>query len=430
MFKYEVMSNAPAISVSQLNKKFSRRSDQHKSHSLFDLLKEALFHKRNPELREDEFYAVSNVSFEVQQGECVGIIGRNGCGKTTLLKMVAGLVSPEAGSIRVNGNLQALIALGAGFDKQLNGIENIRTAATLSGLSGKETRNLVEEVIDFSELEDAIESPVFTYSSGMYARLGFSVAAFLDPKILVIDEILGVGDFSFQNKCYRKIQEIRSSGTTILLVSHSESKIIQLCDRAIWLDKGVIVSDGPADEVVKKYIETLQIEEAIRDSKRTKKYKDKPTESSRKYHVDESPYGPLFNAPELVDDITVELETKGEGGYARTHDPLKIRYRFILKTEVQNLNVSVNILSKEGTLLTTISTLNGNLLANRTNGQVTGVIAIEDLCLNPGSYVITFPIHDGQSYLCRTMPQEFTVLPPDSMTWGLIDLKHTYHVYS
>jgi len=420
------MNNAPAIIVSQLNKKFSRHSDQHRTYGLYDLLRETFLKKRQTKLREDEFYAVSNVSFDVHQGQCVGIVGRNGCGKTTLLKIIAGLITPESGSVKVNGNLQALIALGAGFDKQLNGIENIRTAAALVGLSGKATINLIDEVIEFSELEDAIESPVYTYSSGMYARLGFSVAAFLDPDVLLIDEILGVGDFAFQNKCFLKIQEIRNSGTTILLVSHSHARIVQLCNRAIWIDRGIALMDGPADEVVKKYISSLELEQMLKESKKKQEQTSKIIQS--KNRIEESPYGPLFGDPDSVDDLIFDIKTKHGENEIHTHDEVVMEYQFRLVKRVSNLNVSLNLLTKDGVLLTTISSLNGDRLKNKHSGSVHCRVTISDFNLNPGSYVIVMPIHDGQAYLSRNMVSNFRVLPHGNLTWGRVDFSHTYEV--
>lgn len=420
------MSEGKAIVAKNLVKKFSRHSDKHLSYGLKDLFSQVFLNRSRINLRNDEFYAVKNISLAIGRGECLGLIGRNGCGKTTLLKMICGLIQPESGTIKTCGNIQALIALGAGFDKRLNGLENIKTAAAINGISGRRKKELIEKVIDFSELEEFIESPVSTYSSGMYARLGFSVAAFLDPDILLIDEILGVGDFAFQNKCFSKIQDIRNSGTTILLVSHSHAKIVQLCDRAIWIDRGNALMDGPADEVVKKYISSLELEQLLKESKKKQQQTNQIIQNRDR--IEESPYGPLFGDPDLVDDLIFELKSSRESGEIRCHDELTIEYQFRLVKSVSNLNVSLNILTQDGVLLTTLSTLNGDLLQNRHSGKIHCRVTIFDLNLNPGSYVVVMPIHDGQAYLSRNMVSNFRVLPNENLTWGKIDFNHNYDV--
>lgn len=247
----------PAIKVESLFKKYSRNAQNHLSYGMGDLLRE-ISGSRTRALRKDEFYAVNDVSFELSPGDSFALIGRNGSGKTTVLKMLNGLIKPDGGRITMAGRVQALINLGAGFSQRLSGRENIFNSASLMGLSHQETSELLDAIIDFSELEEFIDSPVGTYSSGMNARLGFAVAVHLQPDILLIDEILAVGDFAFQNKCYARMEQLKRDGVTIVMVSHSHGKVIQLCERAIWMHEGRPMFNGSAQESVKSYLKFLE----------------------------------------------------------------------------------------------------------------------------------------------------------------------------
>jgi len=200
-----------------------------------------------------DFEAVSNVSFTVRRGEMVGLIGRNGSGKSTLLKMIAGVYKPSAGRVEVRGTIAPLIELGAGMHHELSGRENILLNGLLMGHSKREMRRREEKIIEFADIGDFIDAPVKQYSTGMYMRLAFAVATEIDPEILVIDEILAVGDMSFQAKCFRRLKDFRKSGKTILIVTHSMSEITDNCDRAILMDKGRMLIDGPPEEVVELY---------------------------------------------------------------------------------------------------------------------------------------------------------------------------------
>lgn len=201
----------------------------------------------------NQFHALSNVSFEIHDGETVGVIGRNGAGKSTLLSLIAGISYPDSGRISVQGRVAALLELGSGFHGDLTGEENVILNASLLGLSRAKTYRKLDEIIDFSEIGDFAKEPLRTYSSGMVMRLAFSVAIHVDPSFLVIDEVLAVGDAAFQAKCHRKISELRNAGKGLLIVSHAGSTIQQLCQRAIWLDHGKLIMDGPTEEVVAAY---------------------------------------------------------------------------------------------------------------------------------------------------------------------------------
>ena len=212
------------------------------------------------------FEAVKQVTFVISKGETVGLIGRNGSGKSTILKIVAGVYAPSEGQVKVRGTIAPLIELGAGFHHELTGRENILLNGLLLGLTRRQVREREESIIEFAELGDFIDSPVKQYSSGMYMRLAFSVAAEVDPDILIIDEILGVGDAGFQEKCFDRIERFRRAGKTILFVSHSMDNVRKLCDRVLLLHAGRLVEDGSSDRVIPLYEEILgnRVPEATR----------------------------------------------------------------------------------------------------------------------------------------------------------------------
>lgn len=204
-----------------------------------------------------EFYAIKEVSFNIYKGSTVGLIGENGSGKSTMLKMINRTMFPDIGKIIVKGKVASLIELGAGFHPELSGRENIYNNASIFGFTKEEIEAKIPNIIRFSELEEFIDNPIRTYSSGMYARLAFSVAIHVEADILLVDEILGVGDMNFQAKCANKIYEMRKQGTTILIVTHDMGTIDQLCDYAIWLDHGKKMAEGAPKEIQLKYTEYM-----------------------------------------------------------------------------------------------------------------------------------------------------------------------------
>lgn len=222
-----------------------------------DTLREVFARIRHRHKRYEDFEAVKNVSFAISRGEMVGLIGRNGSGKSTLLKIIAGVYSPTSGEVIVNGTIAPLIELGAGFHHELTGRENILLNGLLLGLTKREVREREARIIEFAELGDFIDSPIKQYSSGMYMRLAFSVAIEVEPDILIIDEILGVGDVGFQQKSFERIQQFREAGKTIVFVSHAMENVRNLCDRALLLHNGRLVQDGTPSDVIARYRELL-----------------------------------------------------------------------------------------------------------------------------------------------------------------------------
>lgn len=220
-----------------------------------DTLKEAVLGRFRHRHRYDEFWALRHLSFDVKPGESVALIGHNGSGKSTLLRLAAGVLRPSEGQLSVDGRISPMIELAAGFDGDLTGRENIFLNGALMGHSRREMAGKVDRIIEFSELGDFIDQPVKNYSSGMFARLGFAIAADVDPEILIIDEVLAVGDERFQAKCMERIRSIRTGGCTILYVSHAMDSVRELCSRVIVLHHGALVFDGPPEPAIERYRE-------------------------------------------------------------------------------------------------------------------------------------------------------------------------------
>lgn len=225
-----------------------------KSTEKIDNLKEYAIKLLKRELMFQEFLAVKDVSFQVKKGEAWGLVGRNGSGKSTLLKAISGIIKPYKGSISVNGSIAPLIELGAGFDGNMTARENIFLNGCVLGHTEKYMKAHFDEIVDFAEIEDFLDSPVKNYSSGMVARLGFAIATMVRPEILIVDEILAVGDYKFREKCRVRMNDMLSGGTTLLYVSHAIEDVKNLCDHAVWLDKGNVVMVGEVNEVCDAYM--------------------------------------------------------------------------------------------------------------------------------------------------------------------------------
>ena len=245
----------PAISVQQVSKRYRIQRDRPNS------LKEAAVRRSKPQGLSD-FWALKDVSLGIRKGSFFGLVGHNGSGKTTLLKLMAGIHKPTSGRLQVNGRVSALLELGSGFHPELSGRENIFLNGAILGLSRKEMERAVDQIIDFSDIGDFIDAPVKILSSGMYVRLGFAVAVHVAPEILLIDEVIAVGDEAFQRKCLEHLYELRRGGATIILVSHSLPLVEGLCDEVGWLDRGILKQAGDATEVCWAYLDAVNAEEA------------------------------------------------------------------------------------------------------------------------------------------------------------------------
>lgn len=244
----------PVVKVENISKKFCRTLKRSLWYGVKDLGAELIGRGNSHKaLRKDEFWALRDISFELGHGDSIGLIGPNGAGKTTLLRILNGLIKPDSGRVELNGRLQALIALGAGFNPVLTGRENVYVNGAVLGISKAELNKRFDEIVDFSGIEQFIDMPVQSYSSGMAVRLGFAVAAHLDPDILLVDEVLAVGDISFQAKCRKRIQQLFKKGVVVILVSHNMHAINHLCDRTIVLENSNIIFDGETSEAIDIY---------------------------------------------------------------------------------------------------------------------------------------------------------------------------------
>jgi lipopolysaccharide transport system ATP-binding protein len=260
----------PAITIENLGKRYTIGHQRAKGDGLRHAIEEAirrpvswLRSRRQEKLQQVDFWALKDVSLQIKQGEVVGIIGRNGAGKSTLLKILSRITVPTEGRIRIDGRVASLLEVGTGFHQELTGRENIFLNGAILGMARAEIIRKFDEIVQFSEIEEFLDTPVKRYSSGMYVRLAFAVAAHLDPEILIVDEVLAVGDTAFQKKCLGKMGSIAQSGRTVLFVSHNMEAVRSLCQRGVWMKDGRVHEDGKADEIVEAYFNSISDERSF-----------------------------------------------------------------------------------------------------------------------------------------------------------------------
>jgi len=349
------------------------------------LKEKILFMKRN---HHEKRWVLNDISFEVQKGEAIGIIGQNGCGKSTMLKLMTKIMYPDKGSIEIEGRISSLIELGAGFHPDMSGRENIYTNASIFGLTHKEIEERVEKIIDFSEIRDFIDNPVRTYSSGMYTRLAFSVAIHVDADVLLVDEILAVGDASFQAKCFNKMREIKARGITIVIVSHGLGEIEMLCERSIWIDNGLIQKQGSPFDVHPVYLNFMGQKTHIAEQQKIDNTFNKNnineketqlTASNKQYEKKDVEISSI----ELIDETDKENDIFETGGFMR----IKINYKInkpvlkpIFKTSIFR-NDGLQCYSTD-TFLDKVDipelTINGNICLNiKNNSLISGIYTID-----------------------------------------------------
>ena len=261
---YKMSDNDVAIEIKNLSKEFKIFKDKPTT------IKEKILMLRSDTYT--QFKVLKDINLTVKKGESIGLIGHNGCGKSTLLSLIAGIMYPNSGSVKTNGRLSCLIQLGAGFHPDFTGRENIYVNAAIFGMTRKEVDKNIESIIDFSEIREFIDNPIRTYSSGMYLKLAFSVATHINPEILLIDEILAVGDMNFQKKCFAKMEEFKRNKVTIILVSHNLNAVAKFCDKCIWLQDGVIKSSGKSKAVIEEYLAFMSGKQTKSNEKEDEKY--------------------------------------------------------------------------------------------------------------------------------------------------------------
>lgn len=240
------------IEVDNVSIKFNLSSEK------IDSLKDYIVKRIKGQISYNEFWALNDISFTMEKGESIALIGLNGCGKSTLLKTIAGVLKPTKGSVRVYGNIAPMIELGAGFDYDLTAEENVYLNGAILGYSHQEMEQYYEDIVDFSELRDFMNVPIKNFSSGMLARLAFAIATIGKPDLLIVDEVLSVGDFRFQEKCEKRIEKMMEGDTSLLFVSHNPAQVMKLCKRAVWIEKGHLKQDGPSEIVCKAYEEAYR----------------------------------------------------------------------------------------------------------------------------------------------------------------------------
>lgn len=393
--------------------------------------------------RYEDRVVLQNISFSVRRGEALGIIGENGSGKSTMLKLLTGIMYPDSGAVVMDGRVSALIELGAGFHPDMTGRENIYTNAAIFGLSRKEIDARLDDIIAFSELGAYIDNPVRTYSSGMYMRLAFSVAINVDADILLVDEILAVGDAAFQAKCFNRMREIKASGVTIVLVSHSLGQVEQLCDRCIWINHGHIEAEGNPRDVTRSYMEYAY-------SKQEPLIGAAQTEEAAAAPEEESPPSPAETDAESNDaetaalreeknrwgngDITItSAEMRNEAGESaavfKVGSPIEIRVKYKVNRPVHNANFGVGFFGKDGRNYygtnTTIDGIDTGLVDH--DGEYR--FLIKSCPLMPGTYVLAVAVSNQDGFDCDYIKNavEFRTYSPLSHI-GEVFLEHTWEL--
>lgn len=372
-----------AIEVRNLKKIFKIYPD--KSNSIKEKI---LFLKRN---KYEVNQVLDGVSFDIKKGEAVGLIGKNGCGKSTTLKLLNRIMYPTSGTIRVNGRVSSLIELGAGFHPDMSGRENIYTNASIFGLTKKQIDEKLDDIIEFSELGEAVDNPVRTYSSGMYMRLAFSVAINVEADVLLIDEILAVGDVSFQKKCFEKLREIKYSGTTIVIVSHSLQQIEQICDKSIWIEKGHIRQIGNPKEIHLKYLKEMEEERQrlIHEAQKNKENDIEDRDSFCGKKVIRSGSGEVYFTNVTLKDKEEKLQN-----VYKSHDFMQVQYDFVNKSDIEEAVFSVRIYKDDNThCYGTTSDIECNDTI-KIKGKNKFIVDFDDLCLLDGNYMIDVDVRD------------------------------------
>ena len=395
----------PAIELVNVSKIYRRYSTKQ-----FATLKSALLQRSMVrDLRPGEtFPALSDVSFSVPKGSTFAVIGRNGSGKSTALKLVAGITKPTGGSVRVDGRISALIELGAGFHPEISGRENVFINGIMLGLTKRQIHDRFDEIVEFAELQRVIDAPVKTYSSGMYMRLGFAVAIHVDPDVLLIDEVLAVGDEGFTHKCLDKFAEFRRSGKTILLVTHSLGLVENLCDDAVWLDDGRLQAHGDPKRVVGAYLTAVEQGEqqlmAITTAKAVEEA-ERPAEASG-VSADSPPN--MFQAAEgrwgsrevEITDVAL-LDRQGEPSFVfHTGEPLRVHLRVLAHHPIEDFAFGIGLFNADGVCCYGTNTYVEDMNPERLSGEAEVTFAVSSLDLIEGTYRLDIAVHkrDGFPY--------------------------------
>ena len=357
---------AAAVTVTDVSKRYRRYHERNES------LKVALL--RRGRARFDEFWALKDVSLEVPAGTTFGLIGENGSGKSTLLKCMARILRPDEGKIVVEGKVSALLELGAGFHPELSGRENVYLNASILGLSGKQIDRSFDDIVAFAGLEEFIDSPVKIYSSGMYVRLGFSVAINVDPDVLLVDEVLAVGDEDFQQRCAEKFADLKADGKTIVIVSHALGSVRNLCDEVAWLEHGHLKAVGKPGNIVDEYVGEVH--------------------ADRERHEDDG-HGQRWGSGE---GVVERIELLGADGKAttsvRTGEPVTIRFHYDAHEVIERPVFGMAVHRLDVVHITGPNTRDAGCVPDRIEGKGTVDLRVDRLLLVPGTYDITASLYD------------------------------------
>ena len=339
-----------------------------------------------------EHFALSDVSFQVKKGECVGIIGTNGSGKSTILKIITGVLNPTGGTLTVNGRIQALLELGAGFNMEYTGIENIYLNGTMNGFTEQEIESRMQDILDFADIGDYVKQPVKTYSSGMFVRLAFAVAINIDPEILVVDEALSVGDVFFQAKCYHKFEEFKKQGKTILFVSHDLGSVSKYCDRVILLNKGVKMDEGSPKQMVDLYKQLLVGQNPVKqnESDSTEQIVAEDSEGLGDFQVNPN----MLEYGSRIAEITDFRVIDDKGRCSNTVEKgscFKIRMKVRFNEEIQEPIMAYTFKNIQGTEITGTNTMYENAkIEHSGKGDICTVTFTQNMNLQGGEYLLSF----------------------------------------
>ena len=348
-----------------------------------DRLKEALGFK----VPVREHYALRDVSFEVRRGETVGIIGTNGSGKSTILKIITGVLNPTGGEVTVDGRISALLELGAGFNMEYTGIENVYLNGTMMGFSKEEIDSRLQDILDFADIGDFVHQPVKAYSSGMFVRLAFAVAINIDPEILIVDEALSVGDVFFQAKCYRKFEEFKKMGRTILFVSHDLSSIARYCDRVVLLNKGVKLEEGSPKQMVDMYKQLL----VGQDPTKQQVQEEKPKESwSEEFQVNPNMLEYGSKLAEITDFAVIDDKGRSTNTIEKGSS-FQIRMKVVFHEAIQEPIMAYTFKDIKGTEITGTNTMFEKMhIENSDEGDTCTVTFTQKMFLQGGEYLLAF----------------------------------------
>lgn len=367
------------VRLQHVSKQFTLHHERPRS--LQELFLNTLRLKRVPS--REKLWALRDVSFEIQQGEMVGIIGENGAGKSTLLKLLTRIIEPSSGTIFVNGRISALLELGAGFHPDLTGRENIYLNGSVLGFDRADMDRIFDDIVDFSELVRFIDIPVKHYSSGMYMRLGFSIAIHVQPDILMVDEILAVGDQAFQLRCLDKINEMKRRGVTIILVTHTLDSVRELCNRAIWLDDGQIQAQGDVELVLEQYLTQVHMhDQQLLEAQEEKSSLD-----------DESPSRWGTREVEIADVQILDAAGREQRTF-KTGDSLTVRIHYTAHQPIRQPKFGLALYHESGFHISGPNNVLGDLEIPEVDGQGYVDYVVERLPLLPGTYLLTAAIHD------------------------------------